>query len=373
MSHYFEQFLSNIEPTQKQLDALQKSHEDVRAKLQADPRTKPLVDTVFLQGSYKRATLVLAEGDEKPDIDVVLVTTIDEQKCGPQEAHDEFKPFLDDNYPGWKQNHRSMAIPGNLVKLDMVPTAAPDRINQERIAKAFSNNRETLASASYEQLLQKMDQELKAVSAAAATKDPPSNWRDHPLRIPDRDVKTWESTNPLAQIEWTRAKNRRCSGQYIRVVKAIKWWRKVTPGMPLYPKGYPLEHLVGECCPDKGGTMEELVAATFGTMYARYRRDAEEGRVPVLNDHGVISHDVMKRIKPDQFRAFHAHVRDAAAIASQAAACEDPDEAAFLWHRLFGDKFPRPSGGHRTRPPPAPPAFPPPKAPASPPPQRFAR
>ncbi len=74
-----------------------------------------------------------------------------------------------------------------------------------------------------------------------------------PLLIPDREAKKWIETNPLAQIQWTQRKNALCNSHYINVVKSLKWWQINNfhdGNLPKYPKGYPLEHIIGFCCPD---------------------------------------------------------------------------------------------------------------------------
>ena len=48
----------------------------------------------------------------------------------------------------------------------------------------------------------------------------------------------------------------------MNVVKALKWWRLLDrPGE--YPKGYPLEHIIGACCPDGIASVAEGVARAF--------------------------------------------------------------------------------------------------------------
>ena len=87
---------------------------------------------------------------------------------------------------------------------------------------------------SFREALEKIN---KAVGSTA--------WQQEPLLIPSRDLRTWIPTHPLEQIRWTIEKNDRTNGHYVNVVKALKWWRKHKPDGE-YPKGYPLEHLIGE-------------------------------------------------------------------------------------------------------------------------------
>jgi hypothetical protein len=162
-----------------------------------------------------------------------------------------------------------------------------------------------------------------------------------PLEIPDRDANKWEKTHPLAQIEWTTAKNANCDGNYINVVRAIKWWRRMMQPEPKYPKGYPLEHLVGACCPNGIGSIAEGVARTLSTIVGNYQLDAMLGRKPVLKDHGV-DYDVFKRVPAEDFLGFYNKVIPASDLATRARAADTRHKSVTLWKELFGDAFPEP-------------------------------
>ncbi len=68
--------------------------------------------------------------------------------------------------------------------------------------------------------------------------------------IMNREAEKWDKTHPLEQIRWTAEKNRNCNTHYVNVVKALKWWRKTQYPDMKHPKSYPLEHFIGDCCPD---------------------------------------------------------------------------------------------------------------------------
>jgi hypothetical protein len=79
------------------------------------------------------------------------------------------------------------------------------------------------------------------------------------------DLGVWETTHPLEQIRWTREKNKNTSGHYINVVvkASFKWWRLLKLSDLKYPKGYPVEHAIGDCCPDGITSVAEGVIKTF--------------------------------------------------------------------------------------------------------------
>jgi hypothetical protein len=104
------------------------------------------------------------------------------------------------------------------------------------------------------------------------------------LWIPNRDAKCWDETNPLEQIKWTWGKNARCDTHYINVVKALKWWQRVNHEDDR-PKGYPLEHLVGQCCPDGIKSVAEGVTRSLEAIVAIYaghaqRKEAHNAETP---------------------------------------------------------------------------------------------
>ena len=68
------------------------------------------------------------------------------------------------------------------------------------------------------------------------------------------------------------AEGRPDGGHYVNVVKAGKWWRKRNAD-GRYPKGYPLEHLIGANCPDGVGSVAEGLTRTLEAIRDNYRGD----------------------------------------------------------------------------------------------------
>lgn len=327
---YFNDFLSDIRPTESEKDACKEEHTTLRQNLLADPDLKDVVVTTFLQGSYRRATLVRPMGDEQPDVDVVVVTTLSQNDLTPQQALDSFKPFLRNHYANrWSSQGRSLGIAGDGVDLDLVVTAADSLEMREKIRK---------------------DADTVNVED---TKPTVANWeREDPLWIPDREVGAWQETHPRAQIAWTHAKNKQTNGCYVNVVKALKWWKLNHRSLPKHPKSYPLEHIVGDCCPNGITSIAEGVTLTLETIVSKFAVDASSGVVPLLSNRGLPQQNVLARVPPDHFRVFVDCVKGAAREARQALDCHDLSEAVERWRTLFGDKFPPPpkgSGGFTPR------------------------
>jgi hypothetical protein len=110
------------------------------------------------------------------------------------------------------------------------------------------------------------------------------------------------------------------------VVKALKWWRVEKLTDMKYPKGYPIEHMIGDCCPEGVTSMAECVTLTLEEIVRRYQADALARRTPVLPDRGVPGHNVWGRLTGDEFAAFYDHVVGAASIAREALNAKDPPD-----------------------------------------------
>src|SRR5947209_20565884 len=107
---YFKDFLAEIRLQQEHRDDLKQGHKELRERLKADERLSPLIVNTFLQGSYRRSTAVRPVEEKRTDVDVVVVTRIDESET-PERAMDEFVPFLEEHYKDqWEPQGRSFGI-----------------------------------------------------------------------------------------------------------------------------------------------------------------------------------------------------------------------------------------------------------------------
>lgn len=353
LNSYFADFLKEIRPTLAQRGEYKDGHERLRKRLLADEKLAPAIVSTFLQGSYRRATGIRPKGDARPDVDVIVVTRFDEEEYTPQKALDAFIDFLDEHYEGkYDLNGRSISIELSRVDLDLVVTSAPSEAEEGALRSDSVTTLDT-PEDTYDWMPNEFWIELSkrdsphARNLLAASKSQPA-WKLSPLRIPDRDAGDWQDTHPLAQIRWTWDKNRATNGHYVNVVKAIKWWRRVNHPTPKYPKGYPLEHLVGQCCPDGVDSVAEGVTFALEEIRDRHKTEVSLGLKPYLRDHGV-NQDVFHRITPEEFAEFHGQVAEAADVARCALDSADERESAKGWGELFGEKFPKPPPGEGGR------------------------
>jgi hypothetical protein len=337
---YFNDFLSNIKLPDSLTEECKKSNQELREQLYNDEDLAPIIVNTFLQGSYRRGTIVRPLGKEKVDVDLVLVTKLSKEEYTPDQVFAVFTQFLEEHYKGrHKQQGRSIGISLNDIDLDMVVTAAPSE-SQIGILKSESvGTLESLDKLSDWRLNRHWPEPLPSrVSKMSTTEE----WKSEPLYIPDREAKVWEPTHPLAQIQWTRDKNGRCNGHYLGVVKAIKWWHKQQTAKPKYPKGYLIEHIVGYCCPDSIRSVAEGVTLTLEEIKSSFLQDVQLGRVPYLPDHGVPENDVFKRVSAEEFKTFYGMVAAAAVLAREAYDEADLQTSANKWKKLFVNDFPDP-------------------------------
>ncbi|NEO26392.1 MAG: hypothetical protein F6K03_05695, partial [Kamptonema sp. SIO4C4] len=323
--------------------------------------------STFIQGSHRRSTAIKGSTANPCDVDIVAVTNLSRSKRTAAEAHRLFQPFLERYYSGqYEAQDRSWCIAINAeVKLDLVPTSEPGSPELlEQFRKSLSDwtpNPTSVKSTAGRTLTESV------LEAAKRDRD----WdKTEPLWIPDRKLLVWEQTHPLFLIAWTARKNLECNGHFGHVVKVIKWWRRHMKPTPKYPKGYPLEHLIGDCCPDGIKTVAEGVTRTFETIASTFATAAWQRKTPFLAARGVTNPEVnvMSRVDGEDFAKFHAHVADAAELAREALEAQDVTTSAQLWHKLLGNPFPKPPGGDSDDEP----RFTPPKGPARPQEERFA-
>lgn len=334
LTKYFEDFLKEIRLTEDQRSAIIEAHTTLRERIGEDEQLSDHVVSTFLQGSYKRSTIIKPAEGQASDVDVVVVTNFDESLYAPSQALDEFIPFLEKHYRGaYKQQGRSWGIHLPDAEMDLVPTSAPSEAEQACTERRHLDLGTTVEELTDDALLKRRYSSMDAsclVDEVSAGDD----WREEPLRIPDREAQEWEDTDPISQINWTIDKNKSCNGHYVNVVKAIKWWWRTKHPNKKYPKGYPLEHLVGDCCPDGIASVAEGVVSVFEKIASDY------GRKPFLKDRGLPENDVMAHVSEEDYAMFHNAVVDAASVARTAYDASDERAATEKWRELFGDEFP---------------------------------
>ena len=336
---FFDQFLRNVRPTQAQREDCKTGHETLRRRLGDDESLKGIIVDTFLQGSYRRATAVRPTGDSQSDVDVITVTRLDKNGYTPRQAMKLFVPFLEKHYKDkWKYKGRAFGISLSYVELDLVITAAPSEVQKTSWRGLYHLSEcDVLNGTGWI-----ADQtQLPASWSDLSIAERATVWKLEPLDIPDREANEWDKTHPLAQIVATWTKNSNTNGHYVNVVKALKWWKVSQQSDMEYPKGYPLEHLLWISCCDGITSIAKGVTLVLRDIMDRYKYYADSGQVPYIPDHGVPEHNVLGRLSPEDFRAFHQRIGVAADQARDAYNEPDICESAEKWRCLFGPKFPQ--------------------------------
>jgi Second Messenger Oligonucleotide or Dinucleotide Synthetase domain len=347
----FESFDNTIQPDQDIKNRCREEHTELRAKIASDEVLKKIHIADFLQGSYARSTMLdLGE----PDVDVVLVTKLPSQLFTPEQALQMFMPFCEKHYG--KQNvtlnGRSICIDRGELSLDLVPTSAPSEAVIQNLSfyEMLMNSTGRILSKAINERSMASDEELDydEVFGASASIVAEGDWAKEPLLIPDRHSKTWQETHPLATKQFTVEKNRRCDKLFLRVVRAMKWWKKQGSGHEGHPKSYPIEHMVGDHCPDKFDFVGEAIAHTFEAMLIAYEPWAKSKTVPILVPRGLDGKDngpnVLGLVTAEDFAAFVEVLRQSCKLAVNAIQTDDEERAMSLWAQLFGTGFPNPGG-----------------------------
>lgn len=264
----------------------------------------------------------------------MVVTNLDKDHHTAGEALDKFKPFLEKNYPGrFEKKGHSWGINLPNAKIDLVPTSSPSVALKEQLSSRALLSTVPLDEAADEQFLQRHNYSSEEAESIVKLFNQSKEWQEEPLWIPNREADQWEATDPLSQISWTTDKNRKCNGYYLHVVKSIKWWWRSQYPDNKYPKGYPLEHFIGDSCPDGIESIAEGIVLAFEEM-------RKVPKKPFLGDRGIPENNVFARLSDEDYDAFYDAVCDAACLAREAYDAKDAHDATEKWNLLLGDKFP---------------------------------
>lgn len=338
LPNLFDNFLGEIRPTKANRRDYIEGHKTLRRKLQDSDSLNGIYVADFLQGSYQRSTALRPVEGKRSDVDIVFVTNLlKEDYPDPEKALKECIPFLENNYQSdkWEMNNRSFEIQRENVDLDLVLTAAPSEATENELTADGSVSKlsveESLDTEMFGNALENMGYEVGTES---------DDWRVDPLDIPNCDENCWDQTHPLYVSAWTTEKNKETDGHYVNVVKAIKWWKRTQIDEPERPKGYPLEHIVGTCCPNDIDSVAEGITRTLERFTRKYRRDAREETTPVMRDRALPSQNVLARLDGEDFANFYEQAAEAGQKAREAFGEDDPNAARDKWTSILGNEFP---------------------------------
>jgi hypothetical protein len=302
LKEQFNAFLSNINPNEDAVKYAQEAHKPIRECLESEDEFKEFVEGSFLYGSYRRHTAV---GDIK-DVDIVVLTNFDieDRKNTPQSVLRRLKAALGrcyDDPENPQYQRRSIRIDDPLperedvtMTLDIIPAVIKDT-------------------------------------------------KDDSLLVPDREVGEWILSHPKGHISHTTALNESSNGQYVPLVKMMKWWWQYQSEVKWpdvdrpKPKGFWVECLTGEmfdldqnCWADHFIAVLENLTDTYGGAT----------NVPSLDDPGIKDETVKTSMTLEEFYDFLNAAEESLELAKTARDAVDPTESSTLWREIFGEKFP---------------------------------
>jgi hypothetical protein len=287
MRSYFKGLLNRIEPPDKYVSSAKKAHETLRKRLEEDDDVGQAHLDTFLSGSYARRTAI----KEIKDVDIICVLDIKWDITEPQVVLAWLQDALQRYYKRVQQQDRSVrVVTDDGVQLDLVPGA-------------------------------------------------PISRADGPLRIPDRDVKTWVISHPKNQMAFAEKRNKETDGYFVQTVKIFKHWRDRLTSVDAKVKSYILETLVAESLYFPPASHAHGVVLVFESIWQRHSHHIGTGRVPAIPDPGYPSNSVSKRWKSREFDTFMTGVKQGSETAKRALAATDEATSISEWRRLFGNKF----------------------------------
>ncbi|UQN10207.1 hypothetical protein [Deinococcus sp. QL22] len=341
----FDEFDRLIRPLNQTLKAAQRAHLDVRGRIGNDAALSDLHVADFLQGSYARYTMVKPGLDEygdlkKADVDIVLVTNVSEDDYEPEDVLRIVLNWLEKEYGKGCAEIQSRSVKLSLpdVEVDLVPTSAPSEAQKAALLRYTEN-----ALQAETRSADRSDDVLNPDEVFGPSGLPDDQWALEPLRIPDKDAQEWQDTHPLATLEFTVEKNSHCNKKFLRVARALKWWRRQAaqqPGASKYPRSYPIEHMAGDHCPTDFSSIAEGLTRTFQNMRAAYGKFYPHTKAP-MPPRGLDGSeaDVLSRLTQEDFNAFYEELCTASDLAMKALTWGNRREAAQMWREILGDEF----------------------------------
>lgn len=290
----FIDFLSEIEPSPTTKSVCGSAHSNLRGKLEQHATYKNIHVNTFLSGSYARNTALRPRQTNgtlrRPDVDIIVVTNHQHFDLPSDVIGTLRKAVKSLGYTEVEANRRSICVSLGSVEMDVVPVIR-------------------------------------------------SPWEPDGWLIADKSEERWLVTNPMGHNRWATAVNKKANGNFIPLVKLVKWWRRENLPHLKRPKGFILETLVASHMDYKEGSYEELFAKFLEAIRDEYMWTVQSGHVPHLEDPSVSGNNVFSRVKPEEFKRFYDMAEAHASLVRRAQRETDANKALILWQRVFGDRF----------------------------------
>ncbi len=293
----FLDFLGEIEPSPTTKSVCISAHTNLRGKLEKHETYKDIHANTYLSGSYARNTALRPRQTNgtvrRPDVDIIVVTNHTRYDLPSDVIAVLRKAVKSLGYTEVEANRRSICVSLGSVEMDVVPVI-------------------------------------------------PNPGEEGGWLIADKSEEQWLVTNPMGHNEWATKVNKKANGNFVRLVKLVKWWRRENLPHLRRPKGFILETLVAEHMDYNESSYEELIAKFLEAVRYEYEWTVQSGQVPYLEDPSVPGNNVFSRVKPEEFKRFYDMADAHATLVRRAQRETDADKALALWQRVFGDRFRKP-------------------------------
>ena len=297
---YFEKFVSNVQPSDERVAAISESHTTIRKHLLEDAKLKfPITDSL-LSGSYARHTSI----DPIKDADIILILeenkiSVDKKTPNPRHVLEDLKTALDDFYDevNLETQRRSIQVflPEDDVRMDIVPSVAP-------------------------------------------------NGKEEKLNVPDYKQGEWIKSHPYEHITFATNKNKDNGGRFVRVAKAMKWWKSEKLIKEKAPKSFLLEVIVAYNMGSKASNLCEAFAGTLKNILSAYKTNRQNGTLPKVPDPALPADNdlaVTCGWTVNDFIYFYDQVLLLSDVAERANNAEtSKDNTIKLWQSVLGNVYP---------------------------------
>lgn len=290
----FNKFLSNIEPSSTTVSYISSIQTNLREYLRKHDIYNDVHIDTFLSGSYAKHTSIRPVlGDNKRDVDIVVVTTYKSGKNS-NEVLEELKGVLleDSKYGTTVVQQHSVGIEMSGISIDVVPV-----------------------------IVDEVDEQL--------------------YYIGDADDGKWSVTDPKGHKEWSTTVNKDNNNEYKPLVKIFKWWRRTNcPEDKKYPKGIVLEKLIADNLGDSSLNTEDFLIATMQNIVSNYKENYVNKSInPIINDPSekVEGNDLLEGYSVEDFAAFVNKIEEHINLLN----IEGTSNTT--WRKVLGTEFPNSS------------------------------
>lgn len=285
---YFDDFLSNIEPSKSTVDYISSVQSNLRDYLSAHDKYKNTYIDTFLSGSYAKHTCIRpVKYDGKRDVDIVVITN----HISSDDSSDVLEELLNiliekDIYSHAKIQSHSIGVEMSGIQIDVVPV--------------IKDNEDDL------------------------------------YKIGSYDDGDWTLTDPKGHKKWSTETNQENDNQFKPLVKLFKWWRRENcPEDIRYPKGIALEKMIADNIADSSLNIENMLIGTMQNMTVAYKEEyVAQGLVPVVDDPTIKDNNLLIGYAPCDFKAFIEKIEDHIKLLNEEGTSNE------TWKKILGKQFP---------------------------------